>query len=194
MNKNTYEPSPGTDINSAVREAHAIAVEKTEAVVFDFNGREISVYPVQTEQENILGARKAMGLPAVDPPFHPVTAEDALKRWDDGRTVFTIEMGGLGPAYEQAIQILVFEMIRDNLAFKLPSESDPDFNAKLKDFGYAAVSRIDGQMGGYSGAMVGAAQNLAYRALRDGWGEMIRTAPQDRLIQVCNRIPSLAPK
>lgn len=34
----------------------------------------------------------------------PETCEEALARWDAGETVFTAEMGGLGPGYEQAIQ------------------------------------------------------------------------------------------
>ncbi len=35
------------------------------------------------------------------------TAKDALAAWDRGEIVHSVEMGGIGPGYEQAIQILV---------------------------------------------------------------------------------------
>jgi len=115
---------------------------------------------------------------------HPETAIDALQRWDAGETVFTVEMGGLGPSYEQAIQVLVFELLRDLAQKPLPKKPKPDW-------GNSTVTRIDKKMGGYSGAMVGAAKSLAYRAIRDGWKKMLESAPQDRLIQVRRDFPTL---
>lgn len=35
-----------------------------------------------------------------------------LEKWDNNEIVWTIEMSGLGPAYEQCIQITMFEMLR----------------------------------------------------------------------------------
>jgi hypothetical protein len=43
-----------------------------------------------------------------------VTAQEALSRWDAGDIVWTVSMSGMGPGYEQAIHVLVFEIIRDN--------------------------------------------------------------------------------
>ena len=39
-------------------------------------------------------------------------AADWLKRWDEGKTVWSISMGGLGPVYEQCIQITTAEILR----------------------------------------------------------------------------------
>src|SRR3990172_3354015 len=39
-------------------------------------------------------------------------AADWLKRWDEGRGVWSIEMGGLGPGYEQCIHITCAEILR----------------------------------------------------------------------------------
>src|SRR5688572_10010547 len=44
--------------------------------------------------------------------LYPKAACTALERWDAGQTVFTIELGGLGPGYEQCIHIAAFEAIR----------------------------------------------------------------------------------
>lgn len=180
-----YEPRPGTRIDSAVEEAFKMAVEAREPVKFDFNGVQISVTAMLSRDENIIVARKSLGLPEKDPPLHPKTALDALARWDKGETVFTVEMGGLGPGYEQAIQMLVFEIIRDNGDKPLP---EPKSEA-AKHWGDPTVSRCDEQAGGDSGAMVGAAKSLAYRALRDGWEAMVKSAPANRHIQVSKDWP-----
>ena len=45
-------------------------------------------------------------------------AADWLRRWDECLSVWSIEMGGLGPGYEQAIQITVAEIVRHLLAGK----------------------------------------------------------------------------
>lgn len=186
-----YEPHPGTSIDQAVEEALALKNPLNETIAFDFNGSKCFVDPRLSLESNRLSCRKIMGLPSVDIAFHPVTAKDALERWDKGETVFTIEMGGLGPGYEQAIQILIFEIVRDNLEAKLP-----DFTADEKAaqewysaFGNASISRVDQACGGFSGAQVGAAKQVAYRALRDGWGKMLESVPDDRKIQVSKSFP-----
>lgn len=103
-------------------------------------------------------------------PLYPETALDALQRWDLGDSVFTIEMGGLGPGYEQAIQLLVFEIVRDHHEDKLPdTENKETLDAYRRTFGEKAITRTDKLAGGYSGAQVGAAKRIAFRAIRDGW-------------------------
>lgn len=116
--------------------------------------------------------------------LYPKTALDALQRWDAGDTVFTIEMGGLGPGYEQAIQLLVFELIRDLHSKPMPTTKEDQFT-----WGNETVHRCDHLAGGFSGAQVGAAKQIAYRAIRDGWAKMIHGAPQDRHIQVSRHWP-----
>jgi len=147
---------------------------------------------LETTIENKLqAAKKELGLPEIDVPFHPQTAADVLKRWDDGQGVFTIEMGGIGPSYEQCIQILVFEIIRDNLKTQFPDEKDKDASKEFwEKFGEESINRTNGKMG-YSDAQVGVAKQVAYLALRDSWEGMLKSVPQDRLIQVSKHFPTL---
>lgn len=96
--------------------------------------------------------------------WHPyaATAREYLERWDKGEAVWTLEMGGIGPGYEQAIQVLVTELLRDNLDKPLPDEDS------WRSWGDDVVSRIDATAGGFSGAQVGAAKGLAVRYLQEG--------------------------
>jgi len=127
-----------------------------------------------------------------------MSLEDALLRvatWDSGGTIWSIEMGGLGPAYEQAIQILAIEIIRDEMANPLPV-------LPYGRWGYATVSRIDAPdpvtgkcaCGGFSGAQVSAAQLIAYRFLSFGAVGFDKFIPKDRRIQVNRFYPVAPPK
>lgn len=113
---------------------------------------------------------------------YPPTAEGALKKWDAGQTVFTVEMGGLGPGYEQAIHVAVFEILRECLkpgpALTYPALAD------------VVIERIGGRLN-LSGAQAGQAKNLALIALRDGWQKTVTSFADDRLIQVSNAWPLL---
>lgn len=128
--------------------------------------------------------------------LYATDAREQLRRWDAGDSIWTIEMGGLGPGYEQAIQVLAIEIVRDELDKPLPTDS-------LREWGDATVSRIDYQLpdgtwscGGFSGAQVGAAKTLAFRWLRDGPAAILKTAPSDRRIQTSKTWPHVpgAPK
>ena len=44
------------------------------------------------------------------------TAAEMVETWDTGELVWSISMGGLGPGYEQAIQVLAIELMRDLVA------------------------------------------------------------------------------
>ncbi len=116
-------------------------------------------------------------------------AQDLLKRWDSGRSIFTIEMGGLGPGYEQAIHVLTMEIMRDEIGNQLPSKE------KWPEWGDLTISRLDDKMGGFSGAQVGAAKNLAYSFLKYGPVEIIEkykeSSGENRIIQVSKSFPSL---
>lgn len=52
-------------------------------------------------------------------------AGEQLRRWDSGDPIWTIEMGGMGPGYEQAIQVLAIEIVRDEINKPLPTEVQP---------------------------------------------------------------------
>lgn len=89
-----------------------------------------------------------------------------LAKWDSGESVWTLDMGGLGPGYEQAIQVLTIEMLRDALALPLLATDVP----AMEKWGDAAAHRTNHN--GYSGAQVGAARWLAYRLCVEGWDSL----------------------
>ena len=49
-------------------------------------------------------------------------AKEWLKRWDEGKAVWSIEMGGLGPGYEQALQIAAVEVLRYFIEYEFDKE------------------------------------------------------------------------
>lgn len=114
---------------------------------------------------------------------------DFVALWDSGRGFTTVEMGGIGPGYEQTIQTLVVELVRDNLGKPLPT------GTRFDGWGDDTIARIDAQLGGVTGAMYGAARNLAFRILRDGYQPTIdavkREGKADRLIQVSSFWPKV---
>jgi len=120
------------------------------------------------------------------------TAAEQLSRWDAGHAVWSIEMGGLGPGYEQAIQVLAIEIIRDEISNPLPVD-------EFGNWGDATVSRIDTKdesgkfrCGGFSGAQVGAAKQIAYRFIKDGPAKSLASLTgenESRKIQVSNFWP-----
>lgn len=127
--------------------------------------------------------------------LYPESVEEVLARWDSGDSIFTVEMGGLGPGYEQCIHIVCFNLIR---AFKdarreLFDDSEPSRKkiGELMDKHLWADAEIERL--GLSGAQAGAGKQLAYRAIRDGWRAMIESAKAhdpDRLIQVSKGFPT----
>lgn len=120
-------------------------------------------------------------------------AADWLKRWDDGGSVWSIEMGGLGPGYEQCIHITTAEILRHMLASQYDAEKWEDRETWERDrkeieaVGFANA-RIEAL--GLSGAQWGAAMNLALRFYRDGpRAVMTDKRVKDRHIQVQRTFP-----
>jgi len=120
-----------------------------------------------------------------------------LDTWDSGRPVPTIEMGGLGPGYEQAIQITTVELLRHMLSANYDSSewmsTDSDSWKKDKDalntFGHSS-SLINTL--GLSGAQWGAALNLSTMLFMHGVaGVMNDTRVKDRRIRVSKGFPSV---
>lgn len=125
----------------------------------------------------------------VDEQFDPIpeTVREALRLWDDGLSVFSVEMGGLGPGYEMAIQGLAFELMR---VWQAVSWSDDEAQLKeVKGMAEPVISECDKKpWGGFSGAQVGAAKSLAANVCRRGYRAALREeVVKDRLIQVCKR-------
>jgi len=92
-----------------------------------------------------------------------MTAQEALAKWDAGETLTSIEMGGIGPGYEQAIQIAIFEYIRR---------------------GHPGLSGL-----GLSGAQAVAAMQCAEVAMEDGWEALLAKVPSERHIIVSKAWP-----
>lgn len=114
--------------------------------------------------------------------------KNALKRWDDDEIVWSIELGGLGPGYEQVIQATAFEILRDNLNAKLPTKEE------YGDWADSTLKRTDKAVGGHSGGTWGQAKWLAYRILLEGYDNFMKRADKDipdRRIQVSKNFPNI---
>lgn len=124
--------------------------------------------------------------------MYGVDAAEWLKRWDAGQTVWTIEMGGLGPGYEQCIHITCAEILRVMLDRKFDHSkwSDKDEwrrDREAIDKEVMALGGIDSL--GLSGAQWGAAMNVASHLYMHGPRAMLTDERvKDRHIQVNNKI------
>jgi len=121
-------------------------------------------------------------------------AADWLSRWDAGKSVWSIEMGGIGPGYEQAIQITAAEQLRWLLK-TAPAHSDLMDRAKwpaIRDAMDTVLLDDDGPVKrlGLSGAQWGAAIGLSTKLYIDGPRNiMADDAVKDRHIQVSKNFP-----
>lgn len=112
--------------------------------------------------------------------FNYGTLKEALKKWNNKETVWSVEMGGLGPGYEQCIQAMVFEMRNAGIDKKVTPENFDKITEQV-------ISKLDNKMGGFSGAQVGAARSVAFKFLTTGYNECLNDkAIKDRKIQVEN--------
>lgn len=111
----------------------------------------------------------------------PSTVKEALKNWDAGEPVFTLELGGLGPSYEQCIHVAIFESARRIMAMPISHLSKA---AKLQLI-ERTILQVDNKKGlQLSGAQAVVARSFLYRALMEGWGEVVNSVDKDRHIQV----------
>ncbi|MDB5988885.1 MAG: hypothetical protein JWQ10_288 [Herbaspirillum sp.] len=120
-------------------------------------------------------------------------AADWLKRWDDGKSCWTIEMGGLGPGYEQCIHITATEILRHMLAksYDVDGWTDPDqWKKDHHEIETAGFANPTIQKLGLSGAQWGSALNLAAMFYRQGpRAVMTDERVKDRHIQVQRTFP-----
>lgn len=132
-----------------------------------------------------------------DKDFHAqlygANAAEWLRRWDANEFVWSIEMGGLGPGYEQCIQLTVGELIRYYLKEQISPDVFTDTEkhkamvpARDKEV-FAAVDHL-----GLSGAQYGAACSLAHFLYCFGpVYVMTDEHMKDRQIQVRKAFPNL---
>ena len=124
-------------------------------------------------------------------------AAEWLARWDAGRSVWSIEMGGIGPGYEQCIQIVAAEVLRWLLDNKLDAASRWNDQAawdseRERISAYGLEQPLIKSLG-LSGAQWGAGVSLATRIYMDGPRKVMTTPEiQDRKIQVSKNFPSYA--
>lgn len=118
---------------------------------------------------------------------------DWLVRWDRGDTVWSIEMGGLGPGYEQCIHITAAEIVRwfadQNADASL--WDDEDATKPIFDRMEKSVSKVEAvKKLKLSGAQWAAACNLASMIYRQGPRAMMKDdRVKNRHIQVCRVFP-----
>lgn len=132
------------------------------------------------------------------------TTEQALAAWNNGDIVWSIEMGGMGPGYEQAIHIAAFEAIRYMLKTP-PDWEEIDSDTEHEDMphemrAWAKYRKImdeelfadDGPLkdAGMSGAQMGAAMNIASMFVKQGYKAAMDKCPEDRKIMVSNKWPT----
>lgn len=119
---------------------------------------------------------------------------DALAKWDAGSPVWTIEMGGLGPGYEQAIQVGAFELAKRLQGAELPAPgTDNALTDAIDKHLYAVIADVAPALDGLSGAQAGAISNLAYHFVKSGYTETLNQVGQDRRIQASRNFAALAP-
>jgi hypothetical protein len=116
------------------------------------------------------------------------TVEDVLAAWDAGETIWSVEMGGLGPGYEQAIQVFAVEMLREFKALDWSGAEAPDGWREARDRAHERVKHY-----GYSGAQAGAATNIAANFCKRGPYEAVQSVEMDRRIQVSRYFPAEQP-
>lgn len=123
-------------------------------------------------------------------------AKDWLERWDAGKTVWSIEMGGLGPGYEQAIQMAAAELLRFVIEknYDRDALADGETWAEIRDeiqnasFANPVIDSL-----GLSGAQFGAALNVAMNLYRHGPRFVMNDERvKDRHIQVSKNFPGMA--
>lgn len=123
-------------------------------------------------------------------PVENLTWQQAAKRWAEGNIVWTVALGGLGPSYEQCIQILVFETMarwpKETFNLQPSAKGYPDeFNVFFEDL----ATKLDHSLE-FSGNQVEMAKHTAWQFMHFGYEEMLAKAPRHRKIMVQKKFPN----
>jgi hypothetical protein len=130
--------------------------------------------------------------------WQSMTNEDALRAWDAGEPIWTCDLGGMGPGYEQCIQLMGFEMLRAMLANPVDWDAVTGLDGRDAWRAYSdkidadpAVKRVVSELQP-SGAQHGAAMNIASVFAMHGYSKGMQLVPEDRRIQVSKNFPTLS--
>lgn len=96
------------------------------------------------------------------------TAAEMVAAWDRGDSIASLEMGGLGPGYEQALQVAAVEFTRDALAAAGAGTDATADNDAWRAHCDASLAKHNATLGGLTGAQFGVAAWLAYQWMTIG--------------------------
>lgn len=117
------------------------------------------------------------------------TVEEWLYAFDSGYPVNSVTMGGIGPGYEQSIQLAVVEFVRGSKPFI----GAPDDDKTWQEFGLGCeliLKDINAGLLGLTGAQFSAAKYLAFSFIvRGGPSKVIEKFPRDRKILFSKQWP-----
>lgn len=128
-------------------------------------------------------------------PMNHETIDELLAAYDAGQSVFTLSMGGLGPGYEQVIQLAAIEFARAGKS--MPRTADDEADYKTFDaICNTALARFDEDLGGMTGAQYGAARWLAWQwCFGGGPAALLKRSEEhsakDRVIQFSKFFPKV---
>lgn len=108
--------------------------------------------------------------------------KEMLKDWHDGKSIVSIEMGGMGEDYERVIQLTAIMLVEKFVGVFLPFQSGAVVELFHEQIG-VLCRQSEGApewIEGMSGAQAAAAFQIAYKALTLGWKGMENTIPSDR--------------
>lgn len=194
-----YEPIAGSSFEDCARTICNMAERNHTTITMTFNGMEFKASPGDTQDSIMADWYNQMGITDIEKhkretAHYPEDVKEWLRRWDSGDSVWSVEMGGIGPAYEQCIQITAAEMMRSLLTTDVDMErfaSDESYNREL----WALVDSTENVRSvfnrlGLSGAQVGAARNLAAIFFRKSPSIALKDeAVKDRKILVRKEFP-----
>ena len=124
----------------------------------------------------------------IDSFFRPKSWQDAVQTWSKGGILASVELGGIGPGYEQAIQILVFEIL-GSWSGKGPVVTGGNYSPEYQAHFQTTAKRLN-KVYEFSGAQCGAAKSLAASFINHGYRETLDEAGPDRLIMVSGKFPT----
>jgi hypothetical protein len=117
----------------------------------------------------------------------PQTWLDALTAWDNDIPITSIEMGGIGPSYEQAIQVGVMELMR---AIGPPLERK-EVLEDIDGYLHKRLQEVSKSFTlGLSGAQAGAIKHLAHGFVTKGYRSTIESYPSERRIIISQWWPT----
>ena len=117
-----------------------------------------------------------------------------VEKWKRGSIVLSAELGGIGPGYEQAIQVLLWEIMARWPFDELPEPVGSHLPPAYADHVERVVNELNDACCGFSGAQVGAAKSTAWQFMKYGYADMMAKLDRDRIITVSKRFPHVPAK